>query len=282
MWGKWNVYKKRTIPSTKIRPKITRPYFESTVSISTLARKSFYHHFSAEQSRRKEYSSYVKHYKSLEDLREIEFYSRYPLNEKVKVPPAFQNTTDLPQREIAIRTLPNVPCKDRRMVTFIKTGRGNMKQRELIRELVNTLGKGIQPYFVIGLGSDDIQDEIDKHGDLIEGDFLDTYENLPLKTMLGYQFAVHNCANVDLFFYQDDDIFMRFDEFLEKNITPSRDVKSPFMICPMGGSAPMNPTTRTNYFRKHYSPIDLLPPNYRIVPYCNGPCVLLTSSGTIQ
>ena len=215
MWGKWNVYKKRTIPSTKIRPKITRPYFESTVSISTLARKSFYQHFSAEQSRRKEYSSYIKHYKSLEDLREIEFYSKYPLNEKVKVPPAFQNTTDLPQREIAIRTLPNVPCKDHRMATFIKTGRGNMKQRELIRELVNTLGKGIQPYFVIGLGSDDIQDEIDTHGDLIEGDFLDTYENLPLKTMLGYQFAVHNCANVDLFFYQDDDIFMRFDEFFK-------------------------------------------------------------------
>ena len=243
-------------------------------------RENFYYLFSAEQSRRKEYSSYIKHYDTLEDIREIEFYSKYPLNENVEVPPAFRNNTDLPQREIAIRTLPKVACKDHRMVTFIKTGRGNIKQRELIREMVASAGKGIQPYFVIGLGSDDIKNEIDSHGDLIEGDFIDTYENLPLKTMLGYQFAVHNCANVDLFFYQDDDIFMRFDDFLQKNIIPSRDVKKPFMICPMGGSAPVNPTTRTNYFRKHYSPIDLLPPNYKIVPYCNGPCVLLTSSGT--
>lgn len=50
------------------------------------------------------------------------------------------------------------------------------------------------------------------------------------------------------------------------------------MICPRGGPAPVNSSTRTNYFRKHYAPIDLLPPNYKIVPYCNGSCVLLTSS----
>ena len=119
--------------------------------------------FSAEQSRRKEYSSYIKHYDTFEDILEIEFYSKYPLNEDVEVPLAFRNNTDLPRREIAIRTLPTVSCKNHRMATFIKTGRGNIKQRELIRELVTKLGTDIQPYFVIGLGSDDIQNEINSH-----------------------------------------------------------------------------------------------------------------------
>ena len=106
--------------------------------------------------------------------------------------------------------------------------------------------------------------------------------------MLGYQFAADHCKNVDFFFYQDDDIFMKFDAFLD-----SQDLSNPnpFMICPMGGSPPSNPQSvssestnaifnmlfqRTNYFRKHYSPIDLLPPQYRILPYCNGPCVFMS------
>ena len=60
------------------------------------------------------------------------------------------------------------------MATFIKTGRGNVRQRQVIRELISAVGGsvdhgGIQPYFVIGRGTDDIQNEIDSIGDLIEG-----------------------------------------------------------------------------------------------------------------
>ena len=40
--------------------------------------------------------------------------------------------------------------------------------------------------------------------------------------------------------------------------------------------------TRTNYFRKHYAPIELLPPEYRIVPYCNGPCVFMSAEALGQ
>ena len=167
-------------------------------------------------------------------------------------------------------------------------------------------GKDIQPYFVIGLGLEVIDNEINSKesestdhrilttsdevgsvrwfrfkGDLIIGNFEDTYENLPLKTMLGYQFAVHHCQNVDLFFYQDDDIFMRFDEFLHYNIDVRKDrnVNNPFMICPMSGPAPADPTERVNYFMKHWSPINLYPPSSKIIPYCNGPCTFLTASG---
>ena len=99
-----------------------------------------------------------------------------------------------------------------------------------------------EPYFVLGQGdkSEEIELEIEEFGDIIVGAFLDTYENLPLKTMLGYQFAADHCTNVNFFFYQDDDIFMKFDSFLDTQDLTSPD---PFMICPMGGSPPSSPTT---------------------------------------
>ena len=52
--------------------------------------------------------------------------------------------------------------------------------------------------------------------------------------MLGYQFAADHCRGVDFFFYQDDDIFMKFDAFFQAQ---DLNRNSPFMICPMGGAA---------------------------------------------
>ena len=74
---------------------------------------------------------------------------------------------------------------------------------------------------------------------------------------------------------------MRFDEFLHYNIDVRKDrnVNNPFMICPMSGPAPADPTERVNYFMKHWSPINLYPPSSKIIPYCNGPCTFLTASG---
>ena len=103
------------------------------------------------------------------------------------------------------------------------------------------------------IGQGEINAEIEKYGDIIIGGFMDTYENLPLKTMLGYQFAADNCHAVNYFFYQDDDIFMTFDSFFDSQ---DLSTENPFMICPMGGAAGRAEGARTNYFRKHYSPIE--------------------------
>ena len=49
-------------------------------------------------------------------------------------------------------------------------------------------------YFLLGAGTDErstqirsIEIEIEKVGDLVIGNFSDTYDNLPIKTYLGYQ-----------------------------------------------------------------------------------------------
>ena len=70
---------------------------------------------------------------------------------------------------------------------------------------------------------------------------------------------------------------MKFEDFF-RNESLKKEADS-FMICPMGGSAPMKRETRVNLFRKHYSPVNLYPPNYKIIPYCNGPCVFMSQNG---
>ena len=69
-------------------------------------------------------------------------------------------------------------------------------------------------YFLLGDGDnkEEIQKEADENGDLIVGDFEDTYDNLPIKTFLGYQFYNDFCPNSDLpVAFVDDDTLVRFD-----------------------------------------------------------------------
>ena len=69
-------------------------------------------------------------------------------------------------------------------------------------------------YFLLGDGDnkEEIQKEADENGDLIVGDFEDTYDNLPIKTFLGYQFYNDFCPNSNLpVAFVDDDTLVRFD-----------------------------------------------------------------------
>ena len=50
-------------------------------------------------------------------------------------------------------------------------------------------------FFVIGLSETELENEIKLYDDIIIGDFEDTYENLALKTMLGYQFSIDHCLS---------------------------------------------------------------------------------------
>ena len=54
-----------------------------------------------------------------------------------------------------------------------------------------------------------IQKEIAEYDDLVIGDFEDNYENLPFKTLLGYQFLHDRCSKkYDFVSFTDDDAFL--------------------------------------------------------------------------
>ena len=56
---------------------------------------------------------------------------------------------------------------------------------------------------------ENIQNEIAEFDDLVIGDFEDNYENLPFKTLLGYQFLHDRCSKkYDFVSFTDDDAFL--------------------------------------------------------------------------
>ena len=52
----------------------------------------------------------------------------------------------------------------------------------------------------------DISEEHRQHGDIVQGDFVDSYRNLTLKAMLALKWATMHCKNAAFFLKADDDI----------------------------------------------------------------------------
>ena len=108
---------------------------------------------------------------------------------------------------------------------------------------------------------------------MIVADFPDTYDNLPIKTLSGYQFLKDNCAQkYDIVTFTDDDTFLDLPNIIKYSATHLRSTEAAFrclkgrLIEPM--SAP--------YSGKYYLYPDIWPPSHIVPSYCNGQCSLLT------
>ena len=77
-------------------------------------------------------------------------------------------------------------------IYLIKTSRNNAARREIFRK--SYLAQNQAYKFIIGTGKIDknLDKEIDKNNDFIVGNFVDSYENLALKTYFGYKFVKGN------------------------------------------------------------------------------------------
>ena len=106
---------------------------------------------------------------------------------------------------------------DSPFIYFVKTARNGIGERFRIRRQFRSrkMNRPVKNYFFV-LGTDSngeaignqkwLQDEIDTYKDIIIGDFIDTYNNLPLKTKSIYQFARWHCSKMlQYFFFHDSD-----------------------------------------------------------------------------
>ncbi|XP_067141216.1 beta-1,3-galactosyltransferase brn [Centruroides vittatus] len=105
-----------------------------------------------------------------------------------------------------------------RLLYVIKSALRNVLQRNAIR---NSWGwekrfsdVTIKRVFILGIDPNDplLQDKIDeefnKHNDIIQADFVDTYYNNTIKTMLAFKWVVHNCPRAQYIFFSDDDMYV--------------------------------------------------------------------------
>ena len=53
-----------------------------------------------------------------------------------------------------------------------------------------------------------LEEESSKHGDLVQGDFLDTYHNLSYKAIMGNLWVAEFCSQAEFVVKTDDDMYV--------------------------------------------------------------------------
>lgn len=77
-----------------------------------------------------------------------------------------------------------------------------------------------------------LQDEIDEFGDIVLGDFIDTYRNLTRKTIMAYEWVTSYCREAQMVVKTDDDVFVNiFQLTKELSSWPESDIFSTNIWC---------------------------------------------------
>nr|XP_030116065.2 beta-1,3-galactosyltransferase 2-like [Taeniopygia guttata] len=112
-----------------------------------------------------------------------------------------------------------------------------------------------------------LQEEDALHGDLLQQDFLDTYNNLTLKTLMGLEWVSRFCPNASYVMKADHDVFLNL-EYLAGLLRPPR---SDFLT----GYVYRWTGPLRNRAYKWFVPREVYP-NDTYPPYCGGPAYVLS------
>ncbi|CBY11048.1 unnamed protein product [Oikopleura dioica] len=215
----------------------------------------------------------------------------------IELPEHFRK--NVKQKELDFLIRPSNACSEKRsLVSLIKTSNNAYRNRKWVRHMFKTLlpehdyylyflvgyedeqkqvFQNGKPYWVVNKDapkiSKPLQQEVEEYGDMIVADFPDTYDNLPIKTLSGYQFLKDNCAQkYDIVTFTDDDTFLDLPNILKYSTTHLQSSEAAFR-CLKG--RPIDPTSAP-YSGKYYIYPDIWPPSHIVPSYCNGQCCLLT------
>ncbi|XP_061107903.1 beta-1,3-galactosyltransferase 2-like [Conger conger] len=134
------------------------------------------------------------------------------------------------------------------------------------------LGKAVRLFFLLGLpsgkGSEQLQADVEKerkeHHDLLQSNFLDSYRNLTIKTMMMLEWVASRCRNASFAMKIDSDIFLNVHNLVKMLLDP----KTPKQNYITGHLA-RNAVVLRNKNSKWYLPADVYP-DPRYPPYVFG------------
>ncbi|KAM3935940.1 beta-1,3-galactosyltransferase 5 isoform 1-T2 [Leptodactylus fuscus] len=132
--------------------------------------------------------------------------------------------------------LPSVDCQDTPpfLVLLVTTTQGQKEAREAIRQTWGKerliQGKRVVTYFLLGSKEiesakerSELDQESDTYNDIIQRNFIDTYYNLTIKTIMGLEWITHHCPQASYVMKTDSDMFINtfylVDLLLKKNQT---------------------------------------------------------------
>lgn len=105
------------------------------------------------------------------------------------------------------------------MLIFVHSGINNFAKRETIRRTWGNMDNfrhnynSIRLIFLVGQTNDlnltsAIENENEHYGDIVQGNFVDSYRNMTYKHIMGLKWVSYFCPNVPYIFKADDDIFV--------------------------------------------------------------------------
>ena len=163
------------------------------------------------------------------------------------------------------------------LVVLVACRHKEVDDRSLIRRTWGKVkvheGKSILVRFLVGLPhtlneENVIQKETAEYGDIIQGDFFDSYKNMTLKVLLGLKWAGLKCPNATYVMNLDSDMFVN----VYNLVTLLTD--SPRVEFAKGNLKPFSRPLRHRH-SKWYTPVDMYPePSYP--PYLNGPAYVMS------
>ncbi|GLV38814.1 brainiac [Carabus blaptoides fortunei] len=104
-----------------------------------------------------------------------------------------------------------------RLVYIVKSAIHNGARREAIRQSWGYEHRfsdvTIRTVFLLGVDSDGtsfdtVKSEYNKYGDIVQANFIDSYYNNTIKTMMGFKWAVTHCSQSKFYMFVDDDMYV--------------------------------------------------------------------------
>jgi len=171
------------------------------------------------------------------------------------------------------------------LAILVSTARDHFGERKTIRETWGSVSSyldwSVRIIFLLGketpiqkdtkMGNEiksKIDSEIENYGDLVMGNFLDSYRNLSYKHIMGYKWILKYCENADYVWKVDDDIF--FDtlgviDWRAKELENGGNAKLIDLYCPIvAGAKPQRNSSLKWSVSKDVWPFETYP------IYCSG------------
>ena len=167
------------------------------------------------------------------------------------------------------------------ILTYIHSAPGNYKKRAIIRatygSLTNYTGKNLRLIFVVGKPNSVAEQEVIEYesfeyGDILQGDFIDSYRNLTYKAMTAFRWVSTHCSNAKYVLKADDDVYFSITNLIELLEGPRMGSPTePRIMCLLWyGMKVMREQGNKWYVSKEQYGDDEFP------PYCSGSAYVMT------
>ncbi|XP_073480251.1 beta-1,3-galactosyltransferase 2-like isoform X2 [Aquarana catesbeiana] len=168
-------------------------------------------------------------------------------------------------------------CKDRNpFLVIMVTGKSDdIDSRHAIRETwgnESNYDVDMVRIFLVGLPTIFVkrtqrmlEEESETFGDIVQQDFMDTYYNLTLKTLMGMEWVVKFCPTTSYVMKIDDDVFLNPDYLVHQLLCPELPVRTNYFTGQiLENTGPLRDKEYKWYVPKEVYPNDTYP------PYCIG------------